>query len=127
MIDILDNTYNPLINEIFAQIQKGVQNGSGKDEIFDKFHFFKLSSFMIQIQRMKAYDEHNALKKIAFEKAKAEQSSKVMEDGGKSLFQTGQQSGKNLGSKSKPVPQKIQVPKVPFEINIASIGASLQL
>jgi hypothetical protein len=41
---------------------------------------------MIQIQRMKAYDEHNALKKTAFEKAKAEQSTTVMEDGGKSLF-----------------------------------------
>lgn len=35
---------------------------------------------------MKAYDEHNAQKKIAFEKAKAEQSAKVMNDGGKSLF-----------------------------------------
>jgi hypothetical protein len=38
---------------------------------------------------MKAYDEHNRAKKEAFEKAKAEQASKVMEDGGKSLFQTG--------------------------------------
>ena len=86
MIDILDNTYNPLINEIFAQIQKGVQNGSGKDEMLNKFHFFKLSSFMIQIQRMKIHDEHNALKKTAYEKVKAGQGAKVMIDGGKSLF-----------------------------------------
>jgi hypothetical protein len=44
---MLDNTYNPLIDEIFSQISKNAQNGSGKDEIFDKFHFFKLTSFMI--------------------------------------------------------------------------------
>lgn len=46
LIDILDNTYNALINEIFVQISKGSNNGI---EEFDKYHFFKLSSFMIQV------------------------------------------------------------------------------
>ena len=66
LIDILDNTYNALINEIFVQIQKGSNNAI---EEFDKYHFFKLSSFMIQVQRMKAYEEHNKEKKDAYDKA----------------------------------------------------------
>ena len=48
------------------QISKGSNNGI---EEFDKYHFFKLSSFMIQVQRMKAYEEHTKLKKAAYEKA----------------------------------------------------------
>jgi hypothetical protein len=42
-----------------------------------------------------------------------------MNDGGRSLF--------DVGSKAKKQTQKVQVEKVPFNINIAQIGASLQL
>lgn len=127
---MLDNCYNALINEIFVQIMRN-QNPGGvqqKEEFFDKYHFFKLSSFMIQIQRMKAYEEHNILKKAAYEKAKQEQGKSAGNDGGKSLFQTGvPKGGRSLGSKAKSGQPKIQVPNVPFEINISLIGASLQL
>ena len=49
LIDLLDNCYNALIKEIFNQVLQGHQ-GDGvvqKDQMFDKYHFFKLSSFMI--------------------------------------------------------------------------------
>ena len=42
--DMLDNTYNPLINEVFAQIQQGSLQDAAD---FDNYHFFKFSSFMI--------------------------------------------------------------------------------
>ena len=54
--DILDNTYNALINEIFMQITK--DSGTVHSEEFDKYYFFKLSAFIIQLQRLKAHDEH---------------------------------------------------------------------
>lgn len=67
-----------------------MNQGSGgvkKEELFDKYHFFKLSSFMIQIQRMKAYEDHNILKKAAYEKAKKALADKApANDGGLSLF-----------------------------------------
>jgi hypothetical protein len=63
---------------------------------------------MIQIQRMKAYEEHNILKKAAYEKAKLEAGSKQINDGGKSLFQTGvAKGGRGLGSKAKSNQPKI--------------------
>ena len=46
LVDMLDNTYNALINEVFNQIQRA--DMSFQQE-FDKYHFFKLSSFMIQV------------------------------------------------------------------------------
>jgi len=48
---MLENTYNALINEVFLQIQKGAEMAIAD---FDNYHFFKLSAFMIQIQRLKA-------------------------------------------------------------------------
>ena len=84
--DMLDNTYNALINEIFVQIQ----NGSLSDaQDFDNYHFFKFSSFMIQIQRMKAQEAHNDLKKEAFEKAKIAYEALQKEDTVKNLFNQG--------------------------------------
>lgn len=75
---------------------------------------------------MKAYDEHTSQKKLAYEKAKEEHQKTQLADGGKSLFENGPAKGRSLGgSKAKVQANKIQVPKVPFEINIASIGASL--
>jgi hypothetical protein len=49
LIDLLDNCYNALISEIFNQVQSGNQAGGvvQSDQLFDKYHFFKLSSFMI--------------------------------------------------------------------------------
>jgi hypothetical protein len=77
---------------------------------------------------MKAYEEHSILKKAAYEKAKQELSKSKANDGGKSLFQTGvAKGGRSLGSKAKATQPKVQVPNVPFEINISLIGASLQL
>ena len=52
--DILDNTYNALINEIFNQITRD-NCGSQKLE-YDQYHFFKLSAFILQLQRLKAHD-----------------------------------------------------------------------
>ena len=52
LVDILDNTYNSLVNEICNQIV----NSQGAGQVEDKLHFFKLSAFMIQIQRFKAYE-----------------------------------------------------------------------
>jgi len=50
-----------------------------------------------------------------------------MEDGGKSLFALGKK-GRGLGSKPQQANKaKIVAEKVPFKINISSIGASLQL
>lgn len=45
LVDILDNTYNNLVNEVFNQI---INNPAACQEE-DKLHFFKLSAFMIQI------------------------------------------------------------------------------
>jgi len=44
--DMLENTYNPLINEIFIQIQKGTEMAQAD---FDNYHFFKFSTFMMQV------------------------------------------------------------------------------
>jgi hypothetical protein len=44
--DILENTYNPLINEVFRQISPNAGSDVTKAE-FDNFHFFKFSAFMI--------------------------------------------------------------------------------
>ena len=53
--DILDNTYNAMINEIFSQIKEGSEFKSAE---FDNFHFFKFSTFMIEMQRLKAQQSH---------------------------------------------------------------------
>ena len=45
LVDMLDNTYNNLVNEIFNQIA----NNPAACQEEDKLHFFKLSAFMIQI------------------------------------------------------------------------------
>jgi hypothetical protein len=53
---------------------------------------------------MKAYEDHNILKKAAYEKAKKDLAAKPqLNDGGKSLFQAGvPKSGRSLGgSKTK--------------------------
>jgi len=78
---------------------------------------------------MKALETHNQLKKEAFEKAKVAFEAQQKEDGVKNLFaNTGPQRAKGFGSKGagKLNAQKKIVPeKVPFSINISSIGASL--
>lgn len=43
-------------------------------EYFDKFHYFKLSSFMIQVCRLKSYETYAQEKKKALEEARAKQS-----------------------------------------------------
>jgi len=63
--DMLANTYNALINETFDQIKKGSELVAE----FDNLHFFKLSAFMIKVQRLKAQEEHEAKVKEALEKA----------------------------------------------------------
>ena len=69
MVDILDNTYNNLVNEIFNQIRQN-DGGNGLYQVEDKLHFFKLCAFMIQIQRLKAYEQHQREKKDALKKAR---------------------------------------------------------
>lgn len=43
LVDILENTFNNLVNEILSQIV----NNQGASQIEDKLYFFKLSAFMI--------------------------------------------------------------------------------
>ena len=43
MNDMLENTYNSLINEVFNQIKRE------KVADFDNYHFFKFSAYMIQV------------------------------------------------------------------------------
>jgi len=43
--DMLANTYNALINEVFDQIKKGSELVAE----FDNYHFFKFSTFMIKV------------------------------------------------------------------------------
>jgi len=48
--DMLDNTYNALINEVFDQIKKAEgHNTEVASAEFDNYHFFKFSAFMIQV------------------------------------------------------------------------------
>lgn len=77
-------------------------------EYFDKFHYFKLTAFMIQVCRLRAYEEYAIEKKRIYEEEKAKY---VQEN----LFLT--------GSKQK----KPKMPNVPFNIHIGMVGASLQL
>lgn len=65
--DILENTYNAIINEVFSQIKEGRDENSAE---FDNFHFFKFSTFMIEVQRLKAQEEQQMKQKEAFEEAK---------------------------------------------------------
>jgi hypothetical protein len=62
---MLANTYNALINEVFDQIKKGSELVAE----FDNYHFFKFSTFMIKVQRLKAQEEHTTKVKEAYEKA----------------------------------------------------------
>ena len=55
---------------------------------------------------MKAYEDHNILKKAAYKQAKKDVAAEP---------------------KAKAAQPKIDVPEVPFELNITQIGASLQL
>jgi hypothetical protein len=41
---------------------------------FDKYHYFKLCSFMIQVCRLRSYEELKINKQKAIEQAKSEQS-----------------------------------------------------
>lgn len=65
--DVLENTYNHLINEVFRQL--GPSSEMGRAEL-DNYHFFKFSAFMINVQRLKAYEDHANKQKAAFEEAK---------------------------------------------------------
>lgn len=67
------------------------------------------------------------MKKQAYEKAKLAFETQQKDNGVANLFATGPQRAKDLGSKGgKKLNQKKIVPeKVPFSINISSIGASL--
>jgi hypothetical protein len=117
--DILENTYNPLVNEVFRQISPNSGTEFTKAE-FDNFHFFKFSSFMIDVQRMKAYEAHQKQQKEAIEAAKQRQNeAEPAQDNGRSLFDNKKPSSKQAS--------KVQVSKVPFKIDINNIGASLQL
>jgi hypothetical protein len=55
--DMLENTYNSLINEVFRQISPNAGGDLGRADL-DHYHFFKLSAFMINVQRMKSYEDH---------------------------------------------------------------------
>lgn len=55
--DMLENTYNALINEVFKQISPNTGGEMGRAEL-DHYHFFKFSAFMINVHRMKSYEDH---------------------------------------------------------------------
>lgn len=69
--DMLENTYNALINEVFRQIKAAQANSTefGAAD-FDNFHFFKFSAFMIEVTRLKAYENQKNQAKLAQEQAK---------------------------------------------------------
>jgi len=63
--DFLGSCYNNLMEAAQEDINK---NGADAQE-FDKFHFFRLAAFMIQICRLQAYEAHKKTKRAAFEAA----------------------------------------------------------
>jgi len=75
---------------------------------FDNYHFFKFSTFMIHVTRMKAQAEHIERQREAVQKAREGGDQQVAADGGKSLFDV------KASSKTK----RAVVEKVPFQINI---------
>lgn len=64
---MMENSYCPLIEQVFSEIAKGTEIV----EEFDKFHYFKLSRFMIEVCRLKAYDQHKKDKIEALKVAQA--------------------------------------------------------
>jgi hypothetical protein len=66
LLDMLDSSYCPMIEQVFNEISKNSELLCD----FDKYHYFKISSFMIQICRLRAYEDHLEAKKKAYEEAK---------------------------------------------------------
>ena len=58
LLDFLQSSYCPLVQQLFQELVKEGEN----IDVFDKFHYFKLSTFMIQVCRLKAIEEHKNLK-----------------------------------------------------------------
>jgi hypothetical protein len=59
VFDVLVNSYSPLVEEIYDQM-------TGRNailELNDRFHLFKLQSFMLEFARLQAYTEHDKAKK----------------------------------------------------------------
>lgn len=59
VVDVLINSYSPLIEEIYDQM-------TGRNVIFelnDRFHLFKFQSFMLEFARLQAYAEHDRAKR----------------------------------------------------------------
>ncbi|CDW80133.1 UNKNOWN [Stylonychia lemnae] len=108
LTDMLQNSYCPLIEQIFNELAK---SGEAVEE-FDKFHYFKLQTFMMQICRLQAYEKHKLDKSIKMKEIQQQQA---------------EEDKKNLFNLSKSKQRKLPIPKVPFNIDISQIGASLQL
>jgi hypothetical protein len=104
---MLENSYCGLIDQI-QRILAGESNIEKNDK--DVSMYFKLSTFMLSVCRYRAYDDHKTKRNeamVGIRKAHAEE-----------------ERNRVLGlskSKSKMLP----VPKVPFNIDISTIGASL--
>ena len=68
LLDLLEHSFSPLIEQIFSELTRG----SERIEELDKFHFFKISTFMVQICRLRAYEDHRLRKKEAYAQAHQE-------------------------------------------------------
>lgn len=51
--DILDNTYNALVTAVYSQVVRQMTDGLNDR---DNYHYFKLSTFMIEVARYKAME-----------------------------------------------------------------------
>lgn len=116
--DILENTYNPLITELHSQLTSR-ENLRAGDELFDRLHYFRICAFMIQVQRLKAYEAHSEKKREAKDKMDIDN-----DKNNNNLFGNSSKSKVRAMGQSR---QASKLPEVPFEINIAPIGASLML
>ena len=52
--DILENTYNALVNAVYSQVVRQLTDGINDR---DNYHYFKLSTFMVEVVRHKAYEQ----------------------------------------------------------------------
>lgn len=60
--DILENTYNGLLSQIFSEIVSAQEHNMQQR---DNYYMFKLSQFMIQVLRHRAYEAFKLSKKEA--------------------------------------------------------------
>ena len=67
-MDMIEHSYNPLIEQLYSQIQQP----NTEIEENDAFHLFKIQSFVLEIWRLVATKYHKKSQRQANEKVKKE-------------------------------------------------------